>query len=211
MDHYRQAVADSQRAIVDPQSVIDDETSRMKAAAAELKFEQAGKIKARIDQLSQFGTGKFRFARRVEDFRFLSFQRGPREGTAKIFLVTPSSVEEIAGLIAEPKSASDLLRYLLATAGDRASHGLDDASAERIGLVAHHLFLPKQTQGVFLRITEVADKEVGRAYRDLRKQKEPDGADAQSETAAGESSEGVVRELEPELSPPPSTFGPPDA
>jgi hypothetical protein len=214
---YRGTVADSQRAVVDPQSVIAAETRRMQAAAAALRFEEAAKIKARIAQLSQFGVGKFRHARRIQDFQFLSLQRGPSDGTAKVFLVTPAGIEEVAGLIAEPKvGLSDLLRHILSLAAKRATIPLDASSAERIGLVAHHLFLPKQTHGLFLRITDVSgDKEVARAYRELRKQK-PEEAQAGVGTEAGEGSsggseltssadaradEGVVRELEPDFSP----------
>jgi DNA polymerase-3 subunit epsilon len=187
MDRYRQSVDASLRAAVEPSEAIRDQTTRMKQAAMDLRFEQAGRIKARIEQLSQFAAGPFRYARRVEDFQFLSIQRGPKAGTAKLFLITPSGIEEIAGLIAEPKSASDLLRHVLASAADRARLPWGESAAERVGLVSHHLFLPKQTQGVFMRISEVDDRSIVQGYRELKKQKESEAP------AAGE---GVVREAQ---------------
>lgn len=202
MEEYRRGVASCVNAIVGPADSVTELTRQMRAAAAELKFELAGRIKARIDQLSQFGTGAFRYVRRMQDFRFLSLQRGPREGTAKLFLITPSAIEEVAGLIAEPKSLSDLLRHVLSLAATRAGEAPDDAAADRVGLVAHHLFSPKQTQGVFLRITEVSERSLPQGYRDLRKQKESgsgSGADG------GGDGEGVVRELQAPSGPTPPT------
>jgi excinuclease UvrABC nuclease subunit len=201
MDRYREMVAASCHAMVDPSAEVAAETRRMNDAAAELRFEQAGKIKARIDLLSQFAAGPFRHARRIQDFQYLAVQRGPREGTAKLFLITPGSAEEVAGLIAEPESSSDLLREILTLAADRARLPLDATATERVGLVAHHLFLPKQQQGVFLRIAELENNSLARAYRELKKQKEPD--------ATGEGGEGVVREAQPTLATPSATPGPP--
>jgi hypothetical protein len=98
-------------------------------------------------------------------------------------------VEEVAGLIAEPKSAADWLRHILNLASEWGQKGLGDTTlaAERVGMTAHHLFLPKQTQGVFLRISDISDGSLPQAYRDLKKQKEPE---------TGESGEGVIREAE---------------
>ncbi|HZZ44597.1 MAG TPA: hypothetical protein VFE58_16805 [Tepidisphaeraceae bacterium] len=191
MDHYRQQVTIATQAIIDPSHALRDQTARMKQAAAELKFKLAGRIKSRIDQITSFATGPFRHARPIADFQFCSLQRGPRPGTAKLFLITPAGVEEIAGLIAEPRSASDLLRFLLAVAAE-SSAVLDATATERIGLVSHHLFLPKQTQGLFLRISEITGDSLAQAYRDLKRQKEPEVTEA---------SEGVIREANATLPP----------
>jgi len=37
-------------------------------------IEQAGKIKLKLDQVNQFGKTAFRYARRIEEFRFVSLQ-----------------------------------------------------------------------------------------------------------------------------------------
>src|SRR5262245_10816158 len=99
MEHYRHMVEWSANTLVDPLPVIQDNTSRMKQAAGALKFEQAKKIKSYVDSLSQLGKGPYRHVRRLRDFKFLSLQRGPRDGTAKLFLITPGVIEDIAGLV----------------------------------------------------------------------------------------------------------------
>ena len=101
------------------------------------------KLKGRIEQLSRLGQGPFRHARVLGEFGFLSFQRGPREGVAKVFLIMPGQIEEIAGLIDEPEPA-ELLRVVLARAAEIADRPMTSEGAERMGLVAHHLFSPKQ-------------------------------------------------------------------
>jgi excinuclease UvrABC nuclease subunit len=186
MDQYRRLVDWSARSIVDPAELIRDQKKRMSAAAAELRFETAGKIKAFADSLGQLGKGQFRHLRRLADFNFLSLQRGPREGTAKVFLITPGAVEEIACLPHEPTRPADLLRLALSVAAEHSPSTVDAVGAERIGVVAHHLFLAKAVHGVFIPMEEADEKSILRAYRDLLKQKAPE----ESET------EGVMKELQ---------------
>src|SRR5262249_38085710 len=89
MDQYRHLIEWSAQTLADPRNFIADQKSRMQAAATELRFETAGKIKAFVDELSELGKGQFRHVRPLEDFRWLSLQRGPRDGQAKVFLITP--------------------------------------------------------------------------------------------------------------------------
>jgi hypothetical protein len=191
MDHYRALVQWSARAIVAPDELIRDNTRRMQQAAAELRFESASKIKSYVDSLAQLGKGSLRHMRRLRDFNFISLQRGPREGMAKVFLVTPGMVEEIVGLVAEPNASGELLRLALATAQSRHADGVDPIGAERIGVVAHHLFLAKSSHGVFIPLESADEKSLVKGYRDLLKQKPPeDNADGEAET------EGVTKELQ---------------
>lgn len=186
LPQYRRMVEWSAEVIVDPAETIRLQTRRMQQAAAELRFESAAKIKAYIDQLSQLGKGPFRHARRLQDFCYLTLQRGPSEGSAKVFLITPGSIKEVANLIAEPTRPADLLRTILAWGAELSGVGVDRAGAERIGIVAHHLFSPRSTQGVFLRLSDVTETSLAKAYRDLLKQKiAPDAEE-----------EGVVKELQ---------------
>jgi hypothetical protein len=57
---------------------------------------------------------------------------------------------------------------------------------ERIGLVSQHLFSAKQRHGVFVRLGAIEEKSLGKAFRDLRKQKEVEETEG----------EGVVKELQ---------------
>jgi hypothetical protein len=158
----------------------------MKQAAAEMRFETAQKIKQYVQQLAQLGKGPFRHVRPLREFAYLSLQRGPREGQAKVFLVTPGRIDEIAGLIDEPSQPAELLRHALSLAEERANAAIDEIGAERIGVVSHHLFLAKVTRGVFIPLATIDAKAIAKGYRDLLKQKvEPENE-----------GEGVVKELQ---------------
>jgi excinuclease UvrABC nuclease subunit len=186
MEHYRHLVEWSARSMVDPSELIQLNTHRMQAAACELKFESAAKIKQYVDSLSELGKGPFRHVRLLRDFNYLSLQRGPREGFVKAFLITPGRIEEIAGIIDTQTPPADLLRHALALAAERIADGVDTSGAERVGVVAHHLFLAKATHGVFIPLDSIDEKSIAKGYRDLLKQKvEPDNE-----------GEGVVKELQ---------------
>jgi excinuclease UvrABC nuclease subunit len=186
MDEYRKGVERSALTILDPGAYVTEQGARMQELAQQLQFEQAGKIKAKLDEVNQFGKTAFRYARRIDDFRFVSLQRGPRDGCAKIFLVTPCAIEEVAGLVDEPQSIFDLLRYILERAECRRCDPLDDAAIERIGMVAHHLFSGRHPKGVFLRLEELEEKAMVRSFRELSRQKVPEEVEG----------EGVLKELQ---------------
>jgi excinuclease UvrABC nuclease subunit len=187
MEQYRQMVAWSAKVIVDPAEFIRNHQRRMQTAAIELRFETAGKIKAFVEQLGQLGKGPFRHARRLADFRYLSFQHGPKRGKAKLFLVTPGGIEELAGLIAEPARPGEIMRLALERSAEREYSGeMTTVDAERVGVVAHHLFSAKSSHGVFLPIEQIDEKSIVRAWRDLQKQ----------EVVEPTESEGVVKELQ---------------
>jgi excinuclease UvrABC nuclease subunit len=186
MGQYRRLVDWSARSIVDPAEMIRDQQQRMNTAAAELRFETAGKIKAFIDSLSQLGKGSFRHVRRLSDFKFIALQRGPRDGSAKVFLITPGEVQEIACLPHEPTRPADILRLALTLAADHSQSTVHEVGTERIGVVSHHLFLAKAAHGVFLPLDSVDEKSIARAYRELLKQKAPEESE----------SEGVMKELQ---------------
>lgn len=185
MEQYRWLIEWSARTLVDPSEFLRDQTRRMQQAAADLRFEIAGKIKAFIDQVSQLGKGPFRHLARLMDFQYLSLQRGPRSGTAKVFLITPGRIEEILGLTDELFKPAEVMRLALHIAADPAAE-LTPAGAERVGIVAHHLFSPKATQGVFLPPAGVDEKSIAKAFRDLQKQK----------LAEENEEEGVMKELQ---------------
>lgn len=192
MDHYRMLVEWSAQSLVAPETLLQDAARRMKQAAAALSFESAAKIKQYADSLGQLGQGPYRHVRRFRDFKFLSIQRGPRQNTAKAFLITPGQIEEVACLIDVPKIPAELMRYVLSLGADRTIDSLDPIGAERVGLVAHHLFQSaKSAQGVFLPLDSIDEKSIIRAFRDVQKQK----LDEPTENEA-EYSEGVMKEIE---------------
>jgi hypothetical protein len=186
MDSYRYLVEWSLRTLVSPRELIEDATQRMKQASAELNFEAARKIKQYIDSLSQLGKGPFRHSRRLRDFKYLSIQRGPRDNTAKAFLITPGRVEELCGLIDSPRQAGDLL--LLALERSKATVDLlDPIGTENVGIVSNHLFQAKATHGAFLPMDSISEKSIAKAFGDVQKQKKEEPL---------EETEGVIKELQ---------------
>ena len=192
MEQYRRLVEWSAASLVDPQDLVRQHTRRMQQAAAELKFETAARIKSYVEELSQLGKGPLRHARRLADFAFVSVQRGQSAGTAKVFLITPGRIEPVACLLGELGRPAELLRTVLTLADDRAGAAVDAAGAERIGVVAHHLFAPKQTQGVFIPLSDVSEAALAKAYKDVRKQKTPPEAEGEGVTKELQAMEGEV-------------------
>lgn len=185
MDQYHRMIAWSVETLVDPREMIADQTNRMNAAAAALRFELAGKIKQFVEQLSDIGKWGSRHLARLGDFRFVTLQPGPWAGTAKVFLVTPGRVEEILGLTDDP-SPADVLRVALSRSVELPDADLGGSGAERIGIVAHHLFAPRQTSPQFLRLRDASEKSILKSWKDLRKAPPPEEFDA----------EGVLKELQ---------------
>src|SRR5205807_2455113 len=108
-------------------------------------------------------------------------------GTAKVFLIAPGQIEEVVGLLDEPQRPAEVLRAILTLNGEQSGSEIDTLAAERIGVVAHHLFSGKRTGGIFLRLDETDEKALLKAYRDLRKQP-PRGEETEGE--------GVLKELQ---------------
>jgi excinuclease UvrABC nuclease subunit len=185
IEQYRRMIDWSAQVLMEPAEFQRDQTRRMEQAAAELRFETAAKIKLYINQLSVLGKGAFRHTAKLQDFQYLSFQRGPRASTVKILLITPGHIDEILGLIDESFKPGDVMRLALEEAAHRNTP-IETEGAERIGIVAHHLFTSRQTHGVFLRLSHLDEKSIAKAYRDLQKQK------IQEETT----DEGIVKELQ---------------
>lgn len=185
MEQYRELIAWSARTVVAPEEFIAQHTQRMNAAATELRFESAAKIKQFVEMIGQFGKGGFRFAKLLKDFRFISLQHGPRAGTAKVFLICGGRVQEMAGLIDQPRTSADLLRGILGESAP-AGEGLDESGVERMGVVTDHLFRAKRKSGVYLAIDLLEEESFVKAYRELLKQDAPEASEE----------EGVVKELQ---------------
>ena len=188
MEQYRNVIDWSARTLVDPPDFIRMHTQRMQSAAAELHFETAGKIKAYVDQLSQLAKGPYRFARLLKDFQFVSFQHGPGVGTVKVFCICRGRIGMAACMVDEPHWPAELLGAVLkaAEAGNEAGALIDQVGTERIGIVVPHLFSAKSGHGIFVRLDELSEKGILRAYRELLKRP----AEEEAET------EGVLKELQ---------------
>ncbi len=190
MGQYRLMIEWSLSVILQPAPFIDAQTQRMQQAASELRFESAQKIKAFLGRLSELGNGAFRQVRRLSDFRFIVLQRGPREKTVKVFLVTLGQIQEILGLIAEPLRSHELMAGIT-QAIEKQSLSEETSTSELginlIGVVAQHLFNVKQNRDMFLPLEWFDERSLIKAYRDLQKHKIPNESDDE---------EGLVKELQ---------------
>jgi excinuclease UvrABC nuclease subunit len=186
MDDYRRGIEKSAQTLLKPVDFISEQTSRMQELAQQLQFEAAGKVKVKLEQVNQFGKSAFKYANRIEEFQFISVQHAPREGRAKIFLITPAAIEEVCGLIDEPREMSEILRRAISRAQELRSLPLDEPAIERIGMVAHHLFSGRHPKGIFIRLDELEEKSLVRAFRELARQKQPQEAEG----------EGILKELQ---------------
>lgn len=186
LSDYRAAVARSVKAVVEPAEFIAEQTERMQAAAAELAFERAKRIRTRIEQARRFGQGAFRHTRRFEDFSFVCLQRGPTSTGVKLFLIVGGIIEQPVSLVAEPSAGSGLLSMLLQRVRDLSGRETTRAGADRVAMVASHLYSGRQSEGVIVRVYGINDRVLVKAYRDLLKQKQ--GGETEDE--------GVIRELQ---------------
>jgi excinuclease UvrABC nuclease subunit len=189
MEQYRRMIEWSAATLADPREMIRQQSERMKEAAADLRFETAGKIKSFVDQLSKLGKGAFRHARPLSDFACITIQPGATAMSAKLFLILPGIIEEVVDLLSEPAQPSDILRAVFASAEEHAGAVLDAKGIERIGIVSHHLFSPKQSQGVFIPLAELADlagKSLLKGYRAVIRRTHEDETEG----------EGVMKELQ---------------
>jgi excinuclease UvrABC nuclease subunit len=169
MDDYWLLVRQSIDALLHPQNYRAERDQQMRQAAAELNFEAAGKIKTHLERGSRLHAGAFAHLRSLRDFRFVSLQRGPWKSTAKIFAITPGRLAEAIDLPAPPSHWSSIVEVLRDQISASAEL-VDRPAAERMAIVASHLFSPRK-QGVFLPWNEITEKALTKAYSQLEKQK----------------------------------------
>ena len=184
IEQYQRLVEWSRRVLADPADSVREQDRRMRQAAGELRFETAGRIKAYVDQLSQLGKGPFRHVAALADFQFLAVQPGPRAGSAKTFLVLPGRVDPLLCVVdAATLKPAEVMRAALTAAAERSAGTVDEAGAERVGVVTHHLFARKPV-GALLPLATLDERAIAKAVRDV--QKVPPAAEVDDE--------GVVKE-----------------
>ncbi len=194
MQQYKALIRWSIDTLCDPSNEIDQQTARMAAAAGDLKFEVAGKIRQFIAQIESFRKTEWRYVRPMEDFRFLSLQPGPRKGHAKLFAITPNGIECVMGLRSEPDESllqCDPIRHLMQPAPPSAAiaSSSHESSREQISLAVKHLFSPKST-GVFIHADDLNPRSLVSAYKQISK-RQPEAEQPES----ANDDEGVIAEM----------------
>jgi hypothetical protein len=71
---------------------------------------------------------------------------------------------------------------------ERTTANLSDAGIERIGIVSAHLFSPKASPGIFIRLDELSEPKVTKAITDLWKKL--------AEPTTTDDDEGILKELD---------------
>ena len=136
--------------------------AQMKAAAAALKFEAAGKIKQRLTRAGLVDGEPYAAAAPLEDFAFLTLQPGRGKpwiepwivhfaGEAPIQPLPEFNVKELA---VAARHLADQARFLTANARPAA---LTPDQTRHAALVAHHLFKGDSDHGIWLRLAEACD------------------------------------------------------
>ncbi len=126
---------------------------QMRAASAELRFERAAALKARIDRLAELDGEAYRHVAPAEEFRFLLIQPSGSRRKVKVFLVDRGSIAP-PGVLDWPLAARQVggtVRRMarFAAAGPRRRD--DPADRWRMGLVARALFSSERRGGLVLR------------------------------------------------------------
>ena len=171
LDAYRALVAHAADVLGDVGRAVENQTLRMRQAAAATEFEAAGRIKSYVESLAKLREGANRHVRPLERFRFLAVMPGPRTKSAKLFAITPGRIDPLACLLALPdrRATEELARVALqALEGPHPGH-LDAAGFERISLVSHHLFPTRKTPGIFLPADELTERSFASALREVSK------------------------------------------
>ena len=191
MPQYRRMIEWSANTLTHPEPFIREQEYRMHQAAGDLRFESARKIKTFIEQISKFRKGPLASITRLDELAFVAIQPGPGTRKAKVFLILPGQIEEIAGLIDRPRTMSELMRLILTEADQKIrTRTLDAHGAGRMAVVAHHLTGAAKDAAQFLPLAEISEAAIERAIAALAKRKTP-------EIVVGAEEEGIVKEAGP--------------
>ncbi|MBI1371903.1 MAG: hypothetical protein GC159_03970 [Phycisphaera sp.] len=137
---------------------IDDATRRMHAAAKDLAFEQAGRIKRQIDRAGGAASLIRGGVPTLAHMRYVSIQPGDRKGRVRAFAIVPGRVAYLGQI--DRKQRDDAIARLVDASAKLTDEPIDVdtddlAAVERIGLVGWHLADDRREQGVYLPAADV--------------------------------------------------------
>jgi len=167
MDAYRVAVAEAAEFAAGRRAGRAEELRRqMRRASADLQFERAAALKARLDRLAELDGRAFQHVAPLEQFAFVLVQPSGSRRRLSTFFVNGGCIAGGPSLPLPP--ADGQLRQVLdaAAAHMAGARRNGDEAADRwgIGLVAHYLFAGPKRRGVVLRWREgLTAGEVGSA------------------------------------------------
>ena len=155
MEAYRRAVAEAAAyAAGDRRAARRRLEESMQAAAAELAFERAGRIKARLDRLAELDAPCFEPVRTLSEFRFVVVQPGRGRRQAEAFLVDRGTVADGGTLRwpADKRQLAALVTRMRRFAAAEHPQGLGERW--RMGLVATYVVSSRRRRGLIVRWRE---------------------------------------------------------
>jgi len=152
MEEYRRAVAEADAFGAGARDDLRGRLQgRMRAAAEKLQFELAGRIKARLQRLSELDSPEFEHARPAEEFQFILVERSDSRRRAKVFLVDRGRIAEPPPL-AYPPQANEIESVLAEMARLAASpRQCGEEEPWVIGLASRYLFSSERMKGLMVR------------------------------------------------------------
>ena len=182
----------------------------MKAAAQQLAFEQAARIKQRIERSNLVTAESYEHMGRLEDFAFLSLQPGQGRTNIEPWLIHGGRVECLAQF--KKKEIGAWAEMFFGVVRERIGGGVTapvdaggGAGVEQIGIVAHHLFRRERDAGLYLRVRDIerggAAWIVRRAAEWLERKTVASGVAEHASDKAPDQHEIPAPEIAPEVAP----------
>jgi len=200
---YLTAPADAVRPRVGYERWRTQEEAAMKAAAGQLQFERAAKLKAKLDRGAILEQPQFSCCDRLERFAYLALQSGQGKPWVEPFFIhggtiTPGDPVKRKDL---PKVAEGWLLRCREIAARPVRPPIAVGGYETMSLIAHHLFRGPDDAGTYLPMHYVTGVEqITQAAEALLNRKNPpkpmaeQSSDRQGEAAATLTTEGMAAE-----------------
>ncbi len=184
---YRQMIHQAIDFLEHPAGVIQQHTDRMQSAAAAMQFEDAGRVKSYVQQLTELADLSLR---PLEELQFLAVLRGPRMNQTKLWSLSPLEMQPLVCMLRSDEATAgevaSLLRKQRSRSGAGAGPWKQDA-LDRLAMLSYALMNP-QPDAVLLSLTDAPAEKILQAARQVsRKRGEPEAPAAD---------EGVVRETQ---------------
>jgi DNA polymerase-3 subunit epsilon len=170
LEPYRDSVRAAVDFAADPEAFEEDLRRRMAEASERLDFEEAERLRRRLEVLGEFRRPAHRLVDRLEGFRHLAVLPGERDGWARLMLIVGGSITPALDVPVDAPAEvlGDVISAIEARAG-AATVALTSDAVEHIGLVCWHLFRGRKSDGAFIHLRKPLDERALRtALRRLR-------------------------------------------
>lgn len=162
MDHYRaQLQASIDFVCRGAESWRDQTRDKMQAAAKALNFEMANRYKAALKRSQEADAPPLWKMQPLDHFRWVTIQPGSRKGRARVWLIHGGTIHACDEI--DVKTRTEQAARLAARVREMRDQPLapiDAAGAERMGLIAWHLYNDTRGPGQWLHMNDATDPDV---------------------------------------------------